>query len=309
MNRDAERSFERLLPRLEMQFAEHTGTPDWQIFNDRLYRHFENLFDLLRDLYGTRYDFFYHLEQVLVLAAESWFERSTDLKQLDAERERNPYWFQSEKMLGGVYYVDLLAGNLRRLRGRLPYLKELGITYLHLMPLFRAPMGDSDGGYAVSDYRQVDPALGTMDELAELATELRAEGISLVLDFVFNHTSDEHRWARRAINNDVDYQDYYFIFPDRTVPDQYDRTLREIFPDKRPGNFTYRSDMRQWVWTTFNSFQWDLNYSNPKVFRSMAEEMLFLANTGAEVLRAGCAWPLFGKKWARRARICPRPTS
>ena len=141
MNRDAERSFERLLPRLEMQFAEHTGTPDWQIFNDRLYRHFENLFDLLRDLYGTRYDFFYHLEQVLVLAAESWFERSTDLKQLDAERERNPYWFQSEKMLGGVYYVDLLAGNLRRLRGRLPYLKELGITYLHLMPLFRAPMG------------------------------------------------------------------------------------------------------------------------------------------------------------------------
>ncbi len=285
MNRDAERSFERLLPRLEMQFAEHTGTPDWQIFNDRLYRHFENLFDLLRDLYGTRYDFFYHLEQVLVLAAESWFERSTDLKQLDAERERNPYWFQSEKMLGGVYYVDLLAGNLRRLRSRLPYLKELGITYLHLMPLFRAPMGDSDGGYAVSDYRQVDPALGTMDELAELAMELRQQGISLVLDFVFNHTSDEHRWARRAINNDVDYQDYYFIFPDRTIPDQYDRTLREIFPDKRPGNFTYRSDMRQWVWTTFNSFQWDLNYSNPKVFRSMAEEMLFLANTGAEVLR------------------------
>jgi amylosucrase len=153
------------------------------------------------------------------------------------------------------------------------------------MPLFDAPKGDSDGGYAVSDYRTVDDRLGTMGELKALAADLRAAGISLVLDFIFNHTSDEHRWAKAALAGDPDHREYYFIFPDRTMPDAYERTLREIFPDKHPGAFTYRAEIGMWVWTTFNVFQWDLNYRNPVVFREMAGEMLYLANAGAEVLR------------------------
>ena len=153
------------------------------------------------------------------------------------------------------------------------------------MPLFLAPEPESDGGYAVSDYRQVNPKLGSMDDLRALAADLRGVGISLVLDFVFNHTSDEHRWARAAQAGDPDYIEYYFVFPDRTLPDAYDRTLREIFPDQHPGSFTYRPDMGKWVWTTFNSFQWDLNYANPAVFHDMAAEMLYLANVGAEALR------------------------
>ena len=144
---------------------------------------------------------------------------------------------------GGVCYVDLFAGDLSGLRAKLPYLKELGLTYLHLMPLFKAPEGDSDGGYAVSDYREVDPRLGVMDDLRALATELRQHGISLVLDFVFNHTSDEHRWAQAAQAGDEEFADFYFVFPDRTLPDAYDRTLREIFPDQHPGSFTYRPDL------------------------------------------------------------------
>jgi amylosucrase len=181
--------------------------------------------------------------------------------------------------------VDLFAGDLAGLRARIPYLKELGVAYLHLMPPFLAPAGNSDGGYAVSSYREINPALGTMADLAALAGDLRAEGISLALDFVFNHTSDEHTWARRAIAGDPTYQAYYRMFPDRAGPDAYEARLREIFPEQRPGNFTWRADIERWVWTTFNSFQWDLNYANPAVFTSMAEELLFLANQGVEVLR------------------------
>jgi amylosucrase len=280
----AELSLLRVLPRLRETFRE-ADREAWQAFEARLRAQFDRLFGLLYHLYGSRYDFFYNLEQILESAARLWLARPAELKELDAQREADPAWFQSESMLGGVCYVDLFAGTLKGVGARLPYFRELGLTYLHLMPLFAAPAGENDGGYAVSSYRAVNPKLGTMEGLAELAASLRHEGISLVLDFVFNHTSDEHEWARRAQAGDPEYQDYYFIFPDRTIPDAYQKTLREIFPGARPGSFTWRSDMGRWVWTTFYSFQWDLNYGNPAVFRAMMEEMLSLANQGVEVLR------------------------
>jgi amylosucrase len=283
--RETQRTLDRLLPRLEQEFAATVPTPDWEAFRRRLQVHFPTLFPLLLELYSDQYDFFYQVERILALAASSWLERPAELKALDVQREQHPDWFQSEKMLGGVCYVDLFAGDLAGLRQRIPYFQELGLTYLHLMPLFDAPKGDSDGGYAVSDYRTVDDRLGTMDDLKALAADLRAAGISLVLDFIFNHTSDEHRWAKAALAGDADHREYYFIFADRTMPDAYERTLREIFPDKHPGAFTYRAEIGMWVWTTFNIFQWDLNYRNPMVFREMAGEMLYLANAGAEVLR------------------------
>ncbi|MEM7590781.1 MAG: alpha-amylase family glycosyl hydrolase [Cyanobacteria bacterium P01_A01_bin.83] len=157
-------------------------------------------------------------------------------------------------------YVDLFARDLQGLRDRLSYLKELGITYLHLMPLFKTPEGDNDGGYAISSYREVNPALGTMEELAQLATELRQHGISLVIDFVFNHTSDEHEWAQRALSGDLDYQEYYRMYPSREQPDAFEKTVNSVFPDEHPGCFTYRNQIRRWVWTTFCNYQWDLNY-------------------------------------------------
>jgi amylosucrase len=284
MDRRAGLSLARLLPRLEARFAAEDAA-EWAAFRDRLAANFAPLFDCLVRLYGDQYDFFYHLESILEMAARGWFARPADLKALDLRREADPAWFQSERMLGGVCYADRFAGDLAGIRGKIPYFQELGLTYLHLMPPFLAPEGNNDGGYAVSSYRETDPRLGTMADLADLARDLRAVGISLVLDFVFNHTSDEHDWARRAIAGDPEYLDYYLTFPNRELPDAYERTLREIFPDQRPGSFTYRADMGRWVWTTFNSFQWDLNYANPAVFQSMAEEMLFLANQGVEVLR------------------------
>lgn len=280
--REAQRSLKRLLPRLDTLKLKKA---DKALLARRLDEQFPRAFGLLYQLYGDRYDFFYHLECLFDGLAQAHAVRPAALKKLDAAREADPAWFQSERMIGGVCYVDLFAGNLQGIREKIPYFEELGLTYLHLMPLFKAPEGKSDGGYAVSDFREVNPALGTMAELADLAAELRAHGISLVLDFVFNHTSDQHTWALKALAGDEEYQDYYRLFDDRWLPDAYERTLREIFPDQAPGSFTYNDTLRKWVWTTFNHFQWDLNYANPAVFTAMLGEMLFLANQGVEVLR------------------------
>lgn len=277
-------SFKRIMPRLRARFSS-VPEPEWQAFAARMERHFTRLFTILHELYGKHYDFFYHLESILSTAVERWVARPDDLKALDATRETDPGWYQSHRMLGYIIYVDLFAGNLTGLRERIPFFKEIGITYLHLMPLFKSPAGDNDGGYAISSYREVDPSLGTMEQLAELARDLRTHGISLCLDFVFNHTSDEHEWARLALQGSLEHQEYYRMFDDRAIPDEFEKTVRSVFPDEHPGCFTYRSRIRKWVWTTFKNYQWDLNYENPAVFNRMADEMLFLANQGVEVLR------------------------
>lgn len=290
IERESKRTLQRLLSRMEKDLSTHIAadTHGWQLFVVRLQKYFPSLFGLYLELYGARYDFFFHLEDLLFSLARSWFARPQDLRELDKAREQNPLWFQSNQMLGGVCYVDLFAGNLEGIRSKIPYFKELGLTYLHLMPLFKAPAGENDGGYAVSSYREVHPPLGTMEQLASLARDFRAVGISLVVDLVFNHTSDEHIWAERAKAGDEEYIDFYRIFPSRELPDAYERNLREIFPDEHAGVFTFFPNIFQnggWVWTTFHSYQWDLNYSNPAVFNRMAEEMLFLANQGVEVIR------------------------
>lgn len=278
-------SLDRLLPRLEARFADQVDGDEWEGYLNRLRQHFPRLFGGLHTLYGEHYDFFYYLESILASATEMWIHRPKELMALDALRETDPQWYQSQRMIGAMCYVDLFAGDLAGLRERIPYLTGLGVNYLHLMPLFKVPAGDNDGGYAVSSYREVNPALGTMVQLAELASELRHHGISLCLDFVFNHTSDEHEWARRALDGDTEYQHYYRMFPDRVLPDAFEQTMTPVFPDEHPGSFTYRNRLKKWVWTTFHNYQWDLNYENPMVFNRMLEEMLFLANQGVEILR------------------------
>ncbi|HOC28600.1 MAG TPA: alpha-amylase family protein, partial [Treponemataceae bacterium] len=199
----------------------------------------------------------------------------------EARGAENPHGSETGIML----YVDLFSGSLAALEEKIPYLQQLGITYVHLMPLFRTPEGDNDGGYAVSSYREVNPALGTITDLARIAERFHDAGMRLVLDFVFNHTSDEHEWALAAKRGEEKYKDYYRIFPDKTEAEEWNRTLREIFPDTRRGSFTFVEAVQGWVWTTFNSFQWDLNYANPEVFLSMCSEMLALSNLGVDVLR------------------------
>ena len=284
----AKDSLKRLLPRLETSYEKQIAAVPrsaWTGFKMRLDREWERLFCCLHELYGWQFDFYYTLEQVLDMLIRYRLDRPLALQKLDKKREEDPSWYLSEEMVGIVLYVDLFSNNLTGLQDHIPYFETLGVTYLHLMPLFSMPYGENDGGYAVSDYRAVNPDLGTMADLSRLATALREQGISLALDFVFNHTSDEHEWARKAKALDPEYMDYFFTFTDRDQVDQYQENLRDIFPTIRKGNFTWNEEMQRWVWTTFNSYQWDLNYSNPAVFRAMAEEMLFLANEGVDVLR------------------------
>lgn len=275
---EAQKTLDRLMPAVNAK--RWKGKSAKSEFKANLEQHFPALFNALVELYGHHYDLHFHLDR-LVRQMAAHFENQQGHSLADTD----PFWYQSEKNLGIAVYVDLFAGDLMKLKERIPYLKELGISYLHLMPLYLAPEGDSDGGYAVSDYRQVNPKLGTNDDLKALADALHAAGMRLVLDFVFNHTSDEHRWAEAAKAGDKRYQDYYYLLSDENEVAEYNTTVREIFPTVRRGSFTWVNEVDAWVWTTFNSFQWDLNYSNPEVFVAITDEMLHLASLGCDVLR------------------------
>lgn len=290
---------ENLLAVLQEHLVRDTrvAAADRHVFLHRLPQQLPRIVTSLSAVYGSGPEIWDVVARAVLTAWDAYAERPADLRDLDRQREGAAPWFTSREAVGGVCYVDRYAGTIAGLREQIPYFRELGLSYLHLMPLYESPAGNSDGGYAVSSYRRVDPALGTMDELAELAAELRSQGIALVLDFVFNHTSNEHEWARAAAAGDPHFERFYWIHRDRTLPDAFERTAREIFPDDHPGVFTrvdstpagraaspFDPDPR-WVWTTFHRFQWDLNYANPEVFHAMAGEMLFLANQGAQVLR------------------------
>lgn len=211
--------------------------------------------------------------------------RSSELRSRDAARILQPDWFQSEKAVGYVAYTDLFAGDLNGVRKKIDYLQELGISYLHLMPLLTPRPSPNDGGYAVADYRTVRKDLGSMKDLARLSSELHQSGISLTLDLVLNHVAKEHEWAMKARSGDKKYQSYFYIYGDRTIPDEFEKTLPEIFPTFAPGNFTFNEEMKSWVWTTFNDYQWDVNWSNPDVFLEYVDIIGFLANQGTDCVR------------------------
>jgi amylosucrase len=254
-------------------------------FHARFARFFTELRDPLVELYGDDPRFAAQWRALLDAAARTAAARDPELRRLDHEREITPDWLQREQAVGYVTYVDRFAGTLAGVRERLPYLRELGVSYLHLMPLLQARPEPNDGGYAVADYGAVEPALGSMADLAALAKEMRAAGMALCIDVVLNHTAREHAWAQAALAGDADKLAYYRTFADRAEPDAYERTLPEVFPGTAPGNFTWIPELERWVWTTFNDYQWDLDYGNPEVFRAMAEVMLELAATGVDVLR------------------------
>jgi len=212
-------------------------------------------------------------------------ERPAELRELDEERILRPDWLQQPEMIGYVAYADRFAGSLRGVAEHVDYLKGLGVTYLHVMPFLKPREGANDGGYAVQDYRQIRPDLGTMDDLEALAATLRENGISLEMDLVLNHVAKEHEWAEKAREGDPKYRDYFLLYPDRKMPDEFEKTLPEIFPDFAPGNFTWNDAANAWVWTTFNEYQWDLNWANPEVLYEFVELICWLANKGVDVFR------------------------
>src|SRR5919199_528328 len=253
-------------PEVRADFEAALGVVDGDAaFHLRFERFFTELRDPLFALYGGDPRFGPAWDALLRAIAATAAARAPELRLLDHEREITPDWLQREQAVGYVTYVDRFAGTLAGVRERLPYLRELGVTYLHLMPLLRARPAPNDGGYAVVDYGAVEPALGTMDDLRALAADLRADGIALCVDVVLNHTAREHPWAQAAMAGDARMLAWYRTFPDRAEPDAYELTLPEVFPDTAPGSFTWEPALGRWVWTTFNAYQWDLDWSNPEV--------------------------------------------
>ncbi|MFM1797868.1 MAG: hypothetical protein RLZZ117_146 [Cyanobacteriota bacterium] len=258
---------------------------DLRHFYTRLGANFYAIHSLFSTLYGHREDFRHQMLKLVETMASGYVERSAELEQIDKERECDHNWFLSQKWVGMAIYTNGFAKNLSDLATKIGYLQELGINMVHIMPILKCPAGRSDGGYAVSDFRQIDEQVGNLDDFRRLAADLRRSGILLILDIVMNHTSEEHEWALRAQSGDEHYQDYYHTFPDRSIPDLYEQTMPEVFPESSPGNFTWNQQMGRWVMTVFYNYQWDLNYANPEVFIAMLSVILFWVNEGVDVIR------------------------
>ena len=289
----------RLDPAAEDEVRRRLGHQEADAFLARLEHLSFDIAEPLGQVYGGVADLTGFVTELVLDALKAAAERPLALRLLDRRREIDPAWFQRSRMVGYVCYADRFARSLPGVRRHLDYLTELGVTYLHLLPLLRPRDGEDDGGYAVEDYDAVDPRVGSMADLEALAGDLRERGIALCVDLVLNHTAREHEWARKAVAGEPAYREMYLIYPDRTQPDAYERTLPEVFPDTAPGSFTEVPGLG-WVWTTFHDYQWDLNYANPAVFRAMLGTMLALANHGIDVLRLDAA-PFL---WKRMGTDC-----
>ncbi|TNF98233.1 MAG: alpha-amylase [Gammaproteobacteria bacterium] len=258
---------------------------DLRHFYTRLGANFYAIHTLFYNLYGHRDDFKQQIISLVEVMASRYIERNPELERLDKDREQDHNWFLGQEWVGMALYADGFAGNLNGLHERLAYLQELGVNMVHIMPMMVCPEGASDGGYAVSDFRNIDARVGKLKELKSLAASMHKRGMLLTLDVVVNHTSDEHEWARRARSGEAKYQDYYYIFPDRDIPDMFEETMPEIFPETSPGNFVWDEAMGKWAMSVFHSYQWDLNYSNPAVFIEMVDIILYWTNHGADIVR------------------------
>ncbi len=251
------------------------------VFNSRL----GSFHDELRWLYMELYDNSSMFAELCNNLYYFYKERGSDLKERDLKRVENPDWYKQNDMLGMMFYIDNFAGNMLGVEEKLDYLEKSNVNYIHLMPFLETSEGRSDGGYAVSDFRKVQEKLGTMEELEHLTSACHKKNINVCMDFVMNHTSEDHEWAKKARQGDGEYMNRYFFYKDYTIPEMYEKTVPQVFPTTAPGNFTWLSDAEHYVMTSFYPYQWDLNYKNPRVFNEMMYNFLYLANHGIDIVR------------------------
>ena len=278
---------------------------DMNIYNERFQKHYDELKWLYCELYQDREDVMSYLNDLTANMKAFYNDRNAALRTSDRKREADPDWYKRNNLLGMMMYVNNFAHTLKGLEENLDYVQECNVNYLHLMPLLASPEGRSDGGYAVADFRTVQPELGTMDDFAELTSKCHEKGINICLDFVMNHTSEDHEWAKRARAGEKEYQDRYFFFDSYDIPALYEETCPQVFPTTAPGNFTWLDDIHKHVMTTFYPYQWDLNYRNPVVFNEMVYNMLYLANQGVDIVRLD-AVPYIWKQLGTNCRNLPQ---
>ena len=258
-----------------------------KLYSERFQKGLGELSNLYNKVYASHPDNKKGFDQLLNTVAAAFQKRPEGLKQRDIDKLKNEpeHWFLSNQITGMSLYVDRFNKTLKGVIDKLDYVEKLGVNFLHLMPVFESPAGESDGGYAVSNFRKVDQRFGTLDDLKALQQEMQQHNMYLMLDIVLNHTSHRHEWAMKAKAGDKYYQDYFYFYNDRNIPDQFERSMPEIFPENSPGNFTYVPECNKWVMTVFHNYQWDLNFSNPRVFAEMMDTIFFYANLGVDILR------------------------
>ena len=272
-----------------------------KIFDRRFARHFEEL----RWLYMELYDNSSMFAELCDNMRRFYLERRKALRASDAAREASPDWYKQNDRMGMMFYIDNFAGNLKGVRSKLDYIEQCGVNYIHLMPFLDTVEGRSDGGYAVADFRKVQEKLGTMEDLESLTDACHEKKINVCMDFVMNHTSEDHEWAKRARAGEGEYMSRYFFFDNWEIPSQYERTVPQVFPTTAPGNFTWLPDAGHYVMTSFYPYQWDLNYRNPRVFNEMMYNFLFFANKGIDIVRID-AVPYIWKELGTQCRNLPQ---
>jgi amylosucrase len=243
------------------------------------------LYKLYQSIYGSREDAEEKFLELINTIIKAHLDRSNELIKKDLAKDLQGTWFLSNQITGMSLYADRFAGSLSSFTTKIDYLKKLGINFIHLMPVFESPADESDGGYAVSDFRKIDARFGTLNNFKEVQQKLQDNNMYLMIDIVLNHTSHQHEWAKKAKAGDKKYQDYFYLYNDRSIPDQFEQTMPEIFPETAPGSFTYNKECNKWVMTVFHNYQWDLNYTNPSVFIDMLDNIFFYANLGVDILR------------------------
>ena len=251
------------------------------IYLKRLERHH----DELRWLYMELYDNDSMFAELSDNMRQFYLDRNKELKKWDEKRASDPSWYKQNDLLGMMFYIDNFAGNMKGVESKLDYIEQCNVNYIHLMPFLDTPEGRSDGGYAVSDFRKVQEKLGSMKDLDSLTAACHKKGINVCMDFVMNHTSEDHEWAKRARQGEGEYMSRYFFYDNSTIPQQYEKTVPQVFPTTAPGNFTWLPDANHYVMTSFYPYQWDLNYKNPRVFNEMMYNFLYLANRGIDIIR------------------------
>ena len=271
------------------------------IYKERFEQKKDELHDLYMQLYGNDAMFAELCDHLYAF----YKERSEKLKTLDKKREADPNWYKKNDMLGMMFYIDNFAGNMKGVQGKLDYLEKNNVNYIHLMPFLDTPKGRSDGGYAVADFRKVQENLGSMEDLENLTNACHEKGISVCMDFVMNHTSEDHEWAKKARQGDGEYMSRYFFFDNAVIPSEYEKTVPQVFPTTAPGNFTWLPEIGHYVMTTFYPYQWDLNYKNPRVFNEMMYNFLYLANKGIDIIRID-AVPYIWKELHTTCRNLPQ---
>ena len=251
------------------------------IYLKRLERHH----DELRWLYMELYDNDSMFAELSDNMRQFYLDRNKELKKWDEKRASDPSWYKQNDLLGMMFYIDNFAGNMKGVESKLDYIEQCNVNYIHLMPFLDTPEGRSDGGYAVSDFRKVQEKLGSMKDLDSLTAACHKKGINVCMDFVMNHTSEDHEWAKRARQGEGEYMSRYFFYDNSTIPQQYEKTVPQVFPTTAPGNFTWLPYANHYVMTSFYPYQWDLNYKNPRVFNEMMYNFLYLANRGIDIIR------------------------